>query len=525
MAVYHGRIQQVTTQIYRAIKFYERGLARVEDRWIGTGNVKKALDEDDDHLYASDLDIFGRGSLFELLCTARTQSGESTLASWLCEPATQNEIAERQEAVKELRDNVNLREELAVVGPDDEDSGSFDVVAKWAQWPPVLDSSLARVAAPAIAVLTLVALFVWWLNGGVSLLGIALAFQVGFRLHYRERVREVVESIDAPARELNILHSGLRILDREQFSTVRLQKLQTEFETTAKPEISWLLNLVNLLNLRHDPWFMILALPFLWDAQLAFAIESWRKRNGGAPLAKWVGSFGQFEAISALSNYTFEHPEDPFPEIVGGDALFHAEELKHPLLPDARCIPNSLKIGDDLQLVVVSGSNMSGKTTLLRAAGINVVLAQAGAPVRAKRLKLSPFSIGATLRVQDSLQGGTSRFYAEIKRLHKIMQLTDRDRPVLFLLDEIFHGTNSHDRAIGAEAIVRGLIEAKAIGLVTTHDLALTKVAETLKPRAANVHLRDHLEDGQMIFDYRLHPGIVQKSNALELMRSVGLKV
>ncbi|MBI2149640.1 MAG: hypothetical protein HYU27_03420 [Acidobacteria bacterium] len=231
------------------------------------------------------------------------------------------------------------------------------------------------------------------------------------------------------------------------------------------------------------------------------------------------------EALCALAGYAFEHPGDPFPELIEGPILLEADEVRHPLIPASECVPNSLKLGGDLRLLVVSGSNMSGKSTLLRTVGINVVLAQAGAPVRARRLRLSPLAIGATLRVQDSLHGHTSRFYSEIRRLHEIMELTQGPLPVLFLLDEILHGTNSHDRAIGAEAVVRGLADRGAIGLVTTHDLALAKVADALAPRAANVHFRDHLDNGRMIFDYRLHPGIVEKSNALELMRAIGLKV
>jgi len=175
--------------------------------------------------------------------------------------------------------------------------------------------------------------------------------------------------------------------------------------------------------------------------------------------------------------------------------------------------------------MVVSGSNMSGKSTLLRTVGINTVLALAGAPVRARRMRLSPVGIGTTLRIQDSLQAGTSRFYAEIQRIHHIMELTRGRLPVLFLLDEILHGTNSHDRAVGAEAIVKGLIDRGAIGLVTTHDLALAKVADSLSPRAENVHFEDNMVDGKMVFDYRMRPGVVNKSNAMALMRDVGLDV
>jgi DNA mismatch repair ATPase MutS len=196
----------------------------------------------------------------------------------------------------------------------------------------------------------------------------------------------------------------------------------------------------------------------------------------------------------------------------------------HPLLPSAQCVPNSVRLDSERQVLIVSGSNMSGKSTLLRTVGVNAVLAFAGGPVRAKRMHLSVLAIGATIRVMDSLQQGTSRFYAEIQRLRDIMELAKR-MPALYLLDEILHGTNSHDRAVGAEAVIRGLMARGAIGLVTTHDLALTRLADALAPRSANFHFEDHLEDGRMVFDYRLHPGVVQKSNALALMRAVGLEV
>jgi DNA mismatch repair ATPase MutS len=178
-----------------------------------------------------------------------------------------------------------------------------------------------------------------------------------------------------------------------------------------------------------------------------------------------------------------------------------------------------------LRLLVVSGSNMSGKSTLLRTVGTNTLLAWAGAPVRAQRLRLSSLTVGASIRIVDSLQEGVSRFYAEIKRLRQIMDLSRGPIPLVFLLDEILHGTNSHDRRIGAEAVVRGLVERGAIGLITTHDLALSRVADSLASVGANVHFEDHLEDGTITFDYQLRTGVIQKGNALELMRSVGLEV
>jgi DNA mismatch repair ATPase MutS len=262
----------------------------------------------------------------------------------------------------------------------------------------------------------------------------------------------------------------------------------------------------------------------LWTEQLAFAIEAWRRVSGPA-LRRWLDAVGEIEALCCLGAYAWEHPADVFPEFAAGGACFEGEEMAHPLLDRSRAVRNSVALGGDLRVLIVSGSNMSGKSTLLRTLGINTVLAQAGAPVCARRLRLSRLALGASIRTMDSLHDGTSRFYAEIKRLHQIMELTAGPLAVLFLLDELLHGTNSHDRKIGAEAIVRGLVERGAIGLVTTHDLALAQVVEALATRAANVHFEDQFENGRMTFDYRLHAGVVEKSNALELMRSVGLEV
>jgi DNA mismatch repair ATPase MutS len=262
----------------------------------------------------------------------------------------------------------------------------------------------------------------------------------------------------------------------------------------------------------------------LWTPLLSVAIDAWRARSGGA-IAGWIAAVGEFESFCSLAAYAYENPDDPFPEIEPEGALFEAEGVGHPLIPAGACVRNNVTLGGELRALSVSGSNMSGKSTLLRTVGINTVLALAGAPVRAGRLRVSPMAIGATLRIQDSLQAGRSRFYAEVTRVRQLVDLAAGPLPLLFLLDELFNGTNSHDRRIGAEAVVRGLVERGAIGLVTTHDLALAEIADRLAPRAANVHFEDHFEESVMHFDYRMRPGVVQKSNALALMRAVGLDV
>jgi DNA mismatch repair ATPase MutS len=289
--------------------------------------------------------------------------------------------------------------------------------------------------------------------------------------------------------------------------------------------------LADVLNARQNQFFVPFAALLLLGTQTALAIDRWRVRTG-AHLPRWLEVVGEFEALEALAGYAAEHPDDPFPELIEGDPVVDGDALTHPLLPASRAVANDVRLGGTHPHVrLVSGSNMSGKSTWLRTVGLNVVLAQAGAPVRATRLRLTPLQVGATLRIQDSLQEGQSRFFAEITRLSAIVAMARRhaerrDAPaVLFLLDEVLAGTNSHDRRIGAEALVRGLVDLGAIGLATTHDLALADLVARLGSRATNEHFTDRFDDGTLHFDYRLRPGVVSTSNALALMRSVGLDV
>jgi DNA mismatch repair ATPase MutS len=241
----------------------------------------------------------------------------------------------------------------------------------------------------------------------------------------------------------------------------------------------------------------------------------------------WLLALGEMEALASLAGYAYEHPADVFPELVADSAspLIEARGLAHPLIAESSAVRNDILLDSNLPLHVISGSNMSGKSTWLRAIGANLVLALAGAPVRARQFRMTSLQIGASIRTVDSLQEGVSRFYAEIKRLRQIVQLTEQPGRMVFLIDEVLGGTNSHDRQIGAAYIVKALVNRGAVGLITTHDLALTRVVEEVKPRGANFHFEDQLADGKLSFDYRLQPGVVTKSNALDLMRSIGLDV
>ena len=314
---------------------------------------------------------------------------------------------------------------------------------------------------------------------------------------------------------------------REDFKAARLTSLRRDLDTAgvhASVAIGRLHRLVELHDWQHNQFFAPLAAALLWGTHLAWAIEGWRRLHG-AHVRTWLGTVGEFEALSSLSAYRYEHPEDVWPEIVAEGAGFDGVGVGHPLLPARRMVSNDIRLRGDTRLLVVSGSNMSGKSTVLRTVGVNAVLALAGAPVRATSLRMTPLSIGATLRIQDSLQEGRSRFFAEITRIRELADAARGPVPLLFLLDELFHGTNSHDRLVGASGVLRSLLDRGAIGMITTHDLALTAVADALSPRAANVHFEDHFEGGEIQFDYRMKPGPVTRSNALALMRAVGLDV
>jgi DNA mismatch repair ATPase MutS len=255
-------------------------------------------------------------------------------------------------------------------------------------------------------------------------------------------------------------------------------------------------------------------------------LEAWRARHGPR-IGDWLTALGEMEALSSLAGYAYEHPADVFPELVVDSAspMIGAQGLAHQLIAESSAVRNDMLLDAKQPLHVISGSNMSGKSTWLRAIGANLVLAMAGAPVRARQFRITTLQIGASIRTVDSLQEGVSRFYAEIKRVRQIIELSGPGQRVIFLIDEVLGGTNSHDRQVGAAFIVKALVDRGAVGLITTHDLALTQVVEEVKPPGANFHFEDQLAEGKLSFDYRLRPGIVKKSNALDLMRSIGLDV
>ena len=531
-AAFHARLIGARQRASYAVAFYERGLARLAGSWVGHGDTGESV-RPASHPYADDLDVFGRGGLFELLATTRTREGSGTLARWLLHPAPPDEVRARQEAVRELTPLTDLRERLAVLGDGQDADIHADLVREWATAPRRLPGGWTRLLLAALAA-AVVAIPAWWAVAGEVSTVTARAFVAVLAVEgllaawFGSRVRATIHHAATSARDLELVAALLQAIEQQPFTSDRLRGLQADLggsEHPASAEISRLGQLIALLESRSNIMFALLAALLAWGTQLGFAIEAWRAR-AGSHVPRWLETLGEFEALAALATFAAEHPDYTFPELLPAPARIDAEALAHPLLPPT-AVANDVALGGDApHLLVVSGSNMSGKSTLLRALGVNVVLAQAGAPVRAVRLGLSPLAVGASIRVLDSLQDGKSRFYAEITKLKAIVDMTRVERgAVLFLLDEVLAGTNSHDRRLGADGVLTGLVDLGAIGLATTHDLALGEIANRLSPAAANVHFEDVFDNGVLSFDYRLRPGLVRTSNALALMRSVGLEV
>lgn len=524
LVVVHRRVVRAMNAAKRASKVYQRGVARIEDRWTAGGENGNEF-KDPLHLYAEDLDILGEGSLFQLLCTARTRMGKSCLANWLLAQALPQEIAERQAAVAELRQKLDLLEDLAVLGESERIEAHAAKLSHWAAqhsgmpdgrwW--ALTLALLNIGSLVCGFLVLWAPFVLMLliNGSIM-----------FRL--RHRLETVFAGLDESHKDLDSLSEILRRLETEKFTSPRLQQLQTRLMTQGLPPsecIQKLDTLADLNDSRHNWFVRLFDVPLLYSLQVGFALDRWRRKYG-VGVAAWLDVTGQIETLASLATYSFEHPEDPFPEFepAAEAPAFAGHSLGHPLLPAHQCVRNDVLLGGRNQVLLVSGSNMSGKSTYLRVVGINAVLAMMGAPVRASRLRLSYMTVGASMRISDSLRQGVSHFYAEIKRVRQVVDLSTSG-PSLFLLDEILQGTNSDDRRVGTQGILRTLIHNGAIGLVTTHDLALASLEEIFPHCVRNVHFQEKFEADRLSFDYRLRPGVVTTSNGVELMRSIGLDV
>lgn len=527
LVIWHDRVLRAFTRAQRAINVYEWGIARIEDRWHSFGRTGERFRRAG-HVYAEDLDLFGHQSLFQLLSTARTRMGEDTLAAWLLGPAAMAAILERHGAVAELRDELDFRETLAVAGDDIPPEFDPARLLAWAEDPEQFRNRLLRVIAPVLAVLALGTIVIAFWKGWYAPVAAVLAIEFAIHFFHRKQLQRVFAGVEGAAESILLFSTLVKEIESPRFQSSLLQRLRSTFgrpPDSASDALASFTTRIDLVDSRENLLLRVMNIPLLYELQAALAVEAWRYRYG-QEVRGWLQSIGEIEALCSLAAYSYEHPDDPFPQFVENkSAQFIGDELGHPLIPSAKNVRNGVHLDQARRAMVVSGSNMSGKSTYLRTIGINAVLAMTGAPVRGQGLRLTPVQLASSLHVVDSLQTGRSGFASELDRLKEIMALTQQGLPVLFLIDELLHGTNSHDRYIGGQALLRAFLAHGAIGIVTTHDLSIAEVPDDVKPVIRNAHFEDRVEDGQMVFDYRLRDGVIAHSNALELMRSIGLDV
>lgn len=563
----HDRAIRAERRAAAMARLQRRGLARLARSWdelptpapvfppVASGETPATL--------ARDLDLFGRASLFHLLDAGATPVGRSTLAAWLLAPAAPAEIVARQAAVAELAPALDHRQRLALAAgagaedarraePAPADPERFFAWAEgapwlarrrwlvWASWllPP---AALAGLAASIFGPLP-------W-----SLAALPLLVNLTLSRLYGRALDGLFTRIDAGAQELRAYAAALTVAAEGRFAGVKLTALADALGAppaagTAAPrpaarELARLARRVEIADARHGSFHVIPQILVLWDFHALRLLEQWQA-GPGRRARRWLEALGEIEALAALAGLAHDEPGWAFPAIAppGGAAgapRVAARALGHPLIADAARVGNDVEVGPAGSFLLVTGSNMSGKSTLLRALGINAALAQAGGPVCAAAMTLPPLALGTSILVEDSLADGVSFFLAEVLRIRRIVELARAapaaGRTLLFLIDEPLRGTNSRERRAASRRVLGHLLAAGAIGAVATHDLELA-AEPALAAAARQVHFRETFAAGDasdggdgggsrpaMTFDYRLRPGLATTSNALALLAMVGL--
>lgn len=525
------RAQREERALAGAVRYYQDGLARLEERWreLPADGAAFGVPFRGGHHPADDLDLFGPNSLFQLLDRTVTAEGARTLARWLTEPAEVEELRARQAAAVELAQALDVSESLASAAAGDDHRAVEDqALLAWAEGgPPLPQPGLLQLLGVVLPSLFLAA-FGWWAftaqRGPMIWTGLLLIATV---VATRKVIGARAQVLSGPERALSRYAKLIETVEALPLSSPRLKAVQDKLWVQGEPaaaRIQRLRRLVEYLEWRLNAFFGLSLSPaLLWELNLVLRTERWRQETGPA-LRGWFLAIGELEALASFGALLRERPDYSLPTFVEGPASFKAQGLSHPLIDRRKVVANDLRLDGPGSVLLLSGSNMSGKSTLLRSVGLAVVMARAGAPVAARQLELTPLLLMTSVRIVDSLAAGTSHFYAELLRLKAIVDRAKEGRPLLYLLDEVLHGTNSRERYLGAVAVIRWLASTGAMGIVTTHDLSLAKVKERLPPeKARNQHFSDEVQGDRIHFDYQLRDGPIQSTNALRLMRAVGI--
>ncbi len=483
-----------------------------------------------DHLYANDIDLFGRASLFQYINRTTSEMGSDELANWLLNPSGEATIIQRQEAIKELAATTAWRQELQAFGKEKKiGTQTKERLQNWILEKSVFNMpiwKLLQYLLPLIMV-TVIALNIADLVNypirNYFLLGAAvIAYFISTKvipIHYQ--VSKMTE-------ELSVLSGSILLIEKTPFQSDLLKQLHANYlikKGAASGELKQLKSILARLDYRLNPVIFIpLAILLQWDLQQVMALEKWKKRNQ-QNIADWFDTLGKLEALCSLATLHFNHPGWCFPVIKKAHFSIQGDAIGHPLINKNKRVNNPININDRGELMLITGSNMAGKSTYLRSIGINVVLTMAGSVVCAKNFSLSPVQLITSMRIADNLEENTSTFYAELKKLKTVIEKVNANEKVFILLDEILRGTNSLDRHTGSVALTKQLIKHKAAGIIATHDIELAKLKEEYPANMLNYHFDAQVSNDELYFDYELKEGICSSINASILMKKIGIEL
>jgi len=483
------------------------------------------------HPYAEDLDLFGNFSLFQFLNRAGSEPGERMLASWLLSGAGANEINLRNQAVTELSEAPEVLLEHRALGMKNRVTlKTEDRLKSWLK-EPVLFSGFShwkwiRFLFPAIMIVVLILYIADVIPLAYLIYALLLSGIVSYQLN--KAVAPVHNSLSFMVSELKTLSQRLELIETQSYQSATLQQMKSSLVSKniqASEKIKRLEKILSRLDLRYN---MVLSAPLnlflLWNLQQILDLEKWKKDISGEPL-QWIHALAEMDALNSFAAIRFNQPEWSFPVIHPQYFFCSGEEIGHPLIPAEKRVTNPVSISGKGQIMLITGSNMAGKSTYLRSIGVNTVLAMAGAPVCAKYFEISQVSLISSMRIADNLEESTSTFYAELKKLKQVIDAANAGEKILVLLDEILRGTNSHDRHIGAKALIRQLIQKQVVAIVATHDLALAEYALQFPAIISNFYFDVTVKGDDLSFDYRLKSGICNSMNASVMMKKIGIKL
>ncbi|MGK7389248.1 MAG: MutS-related protein [Candidatus Cyclobacteriaceae bacterium M2_1C_046] len=481
--------------------------------------------QDEEHPYSGDLDIYGYKNIYHFLNRSATPAGEEALATWLAAPAPKEEVKARQEAVKELKDELNWRQEIQASELEIEKEHHLELFFKWLKASEKMPNLLI---AYGMAAITLVALIFWILNVVSFYIPVILALINSFILsRYSKKIKDLSEMTSQGLSVLKKYRHIIHLIENKKFNAPYLKDTQQVFKSDsykASSSLKRLERILEFLDARSNMFYHVLNIIVLLDLHLILQSDKWKGANRKYVI-QWFDAIGKVEAICSFSGYAFANPELIFPTISDEEYEFQTTELGHPLIPPHERVSNDFDLAGEGAVVIITGSNMSGKSTFLRTVGINAILAYAGSPVCAKTFLISEFDIFTSMRTKDNLEAHVSSFYAELKRIRQLLQkLKTNTKPVLYALDEVLKGTNSHDRHAGAEALVRQLNKLNCMGMISTHDLELGAIASE-DEHIKNMSFNSDIVDDEILFDYKIHEGICRSFNASKLMEKMGIEI